>query len=237
MVNPQKLVTERPTFERMLDWLEGRLSTEDAATVAAQIDTASQTTVDGKSLQADADWIRAFLRVRSEIVLEAPPPQVRTRLTQEFAAYASQRSARHEQDESQPSLFARIVATLTFDSGLQPMLSGARAAQTSAARQLIYTTPAAQIAVNVQPSARHMDFSLSGQILPTGDVQPNGFSIQLLQRLDDHNADSKGTTTADEFGEFAFDRVAPGEYRLVLTADPLAILIDSVTIQAPMLPS
>lgn len=212
MTNPQ-----RPSFERLLDWIEGRLAASEAAAVAAQV------TIAGSAVRADVAWLRAFVQTRRNLALDEPPPQVRTELVNRFAQYARHKAASPPRAADEPGLWQRLVAVLTYDSSLQPALAGARAAQATESRQLVYSTEAAEIAVHVEPEFKSNSYTISGQILPIADIQPVTFAIQLLR-----NAQEIGAQQADEFGEFTFDAIAPGQYQIVLTAPPLSIRLDSL---------
>jgi anti-sigma-K factor RskA len=73
--------SENISFETLLDWVEGRLSSEEAARVARAV-------IEGHAAtQATADWLRAFQEVSSEIVLVAPPQTLRRDLQRRFAAH------------------------------------------------------------------------------------------------------------------------------------------------------
>jgi hypothetical protein len=100
-------------FARLLDWVEGRLSEQDARTVEEHVSAADSST------RADVAWLRVFFRISEDTVISSPPPSVRDALIERFEAYA--------EGKQQPSCLQRLVATLTFDSGQQPAL-GWRAA-------------------------------------------------------------------------------------------------------------
>lgn len=214
------MATSTPlTVERIWDWLEGRLSAQEAATVAAQVAGADVAT------QAEVAWARAFLKVSETVVVEAPPPQVHQKLQQLFTAHWQQRPTTLARTttatgESQPGFFQRLVAALTFDTYLQPGLAGVRSAESMTTRQLVYSAGVADVALNLrrdQTAGRH---TLLGQLLPTGDLQPATVSVQLL-----HNQREAGITLADDLGEFAFADLADGEYQLILSADQLDLLL------------
>ena len=65
---------EMPSWQQLIDWLEGRLSSEETERVQQQIDHADA------SLRADVDWIRAFLQSRETIILDEPPADLRVAL-------------------------------------------------------------------------------------------------------------------------------------------------------------
>ena len=96
-------------FERLLDWVDGRLSPADAQLVERQLATASAAT------QTQVRWLRAFVHLHNRVILAAPPPIVRTRVTQHFKQYAH--------SKRKPGFFQRLAAVLTFDSALHPALA------------------------------------------------------------------------------------------------------------------
>lgn len=194
-------------FERLADWVEGRLTQEEAETVAQSVARG------GEKTRRDAEWLRAFMGASEDAVLSPPPPEVRGELMRRFEAYAEERRG--------PGFLERLVAGLTFDSGLQPAF-GVRSAG-ARERQMIYSTDLADVAVNVRPRAGG-NLDVLGQLLPIGDVTPEGFAVQLL-RSDGTEA---GIAAVDEFGEFAFEDVPPGEYGVVLGDARAEILIPSV---------
>jgi hypothetical protein len=72
----------RPDFRTLLDWLEGRLNTDKAERVTAQVAHADERTL--RTLY----WLRGFLTTARELPLEEPPPIVRQRLKQYFARWS-----------------------------------------------------------------------------------------------------------------------------------------------------
>jgi hypothetical protein len=149
-------------------------------------------------------------------VLAAPPAVVRTLLTRRFASYAEGRTP--------PTLFQRIAAVLTFDSGRSPAAAGARGVGTTELpRQLIFTADLADIAINVQPRRHDSSLDISGQILPNGGLQVDSWSVQVL-----HDATELGLTTTDELGEWRIEQLPPGTYELILSAAELELVIPAV---------
>lgn len=204
-------VPEDVDFELLLDWLEGRLSEEEARKV-------EEMAIVDESVRAEAEWLRAFVRVSDETTLEKPPPEVRQNLSRRFAAYAGQKS--------RAGFLQRILATLTFDSNAQPAMAGFRSAGGSgASRQLVYDAEVAEIALNVRgrPNNGHVD--VYGQVFPDVDENPDAFSVQLLK-----GADEVGLTSADELGEFIFEGVEPGTYEMILSAAQIEFLVSPVEI-------
>lgn len=198
------------TMEQILDWLEGRLSAQAAATVAAQLAAADD------ALQAQVAWARAFLQASDVIIVEPPPPALHGKLQQLFVEHRRRQQAA----SAEPGFFQRLVAALTFDSFLQPGVAGVRSAQTLELRQLVYSTEVADVALNVRRVRALGSHTLAGQLLPTSDLDPTTVSVQLLQ-----NDREAGITLADDLGEFAFANLPAGEYQLILSGDQLELLL------------
>ncbi|HKG58700.1 MAG TPA: hypothetical protein VKB05_02895 [Pyrinomonadaceae bacterium] len=103
-----------------------------------------------------------------------------------------------------PSLLQLIVASLTFDSLTNAPAFGLRS-QTTAGRQLIYSTETADIDVRVSPE--NDQWQIAGQLLgadcPGGDVDLVG---------DDFSASAE----LNELCEFSFGSVPAGAYKISL---------------------
>jgi hypothetical protein len=206
--------SESPQFSQLIDWLEGRLSEEEARAVAEQLGNASEAT------QADLAWLRTFHQASQTIKLASPPPEVRDILKRRFADYAETRRG--------PGFFRQLLANLTFDSRTQLATAGLRSAATEGQqRQLIYSTEMAEIALNIQPHPHEQSLDLTGQVFLVAEVAQNALSVQLL--LD---ATPIRLATTDELGEFAFEAVPAGEYKIVVSAGQFEVLIPSVPVQA-----
>ena len=199
-------------FERLVDWVEGRLSEEESRVVEEQVAVADEET------RAQVEWLHAFARVSEDVVIDSLPQEVREELIRRFDAYA--------EDRRIPSLLQRLVATLSFDSGLQPAFGARSAAGPEEQRQLVYTTDAADIALNLRPRPRNGHLDLHGQIFPADDADPGSFSVQLLS-----GSDEVGLTTTDELGEFAFESVSPDAYQILVSGQRVEILISSVELR------
>ncbi|MEW6637002.1 MAG: carboxypeptidase-like regulatory domain-containing protein [Actinomycetota bacterium] len=202
-------------FERLVDWLEGRLSEEEGRKVERRVEAAGEATL------AEVEFLRAFYEASEETVLEEPPERLRGELERRFEEYAGRR--RH------PGPLRRLVAALAFDSGLQAAAAGVRSASIDGAgRQLIYTTDVADIALNVRSRRGRRRLDLEGQVLPgTGEVNPGSFSVRLLQETSEVE-----TTGTDDLGEFAFEDVAPGSYELLVSTGDVEIVISPIELEA-----
>lgn len=194
-------------FERLADWAEGRLSEEESREVEESLAEADEDTV------AAAGWLRAFYRVSEDVVVDEPPAGMREELTRRFEDYAEGRR--------RPGPLRRLVATLAFEGGQTAF--EVRSAARESQDQLVYTTGAADIALDFRRQPGNGSLDLDGQIFPTDGTEPDAFGVQLLS-----GADEVGTTATDELGEFSFQAVAPGEYQILISSGRVEILISPV---------
>jgi hypothetical protein len=204
--------SEDVEFARLLDWVEGRLSEQEARAVEKQVAAA------GSATRADVAWIRAFARISKDVVIASAPSEVRDTLVDRFETYA--------EGKQKPGFLERLVARLTFDSNLQPA-TGLRAAGISESqRQLVYSTDAADVAIIVQPRTRDGLLDVYGQILPADATDSGVFSVQLLQ-----DASEVATTATNDLGEFTFEAVPPGVYEVLTGSDRVEIQLPDVELR------
>lgn len=195
------------SFERLTDWVEGRLSEAEAAAVAEQVASADE------EIRAQAEWLRAFARTRQEIQLSPPPREVRETLTRRFAA--------HAEEVREPGLLQRLVASLSFDSGLPSAATGARTVGAEEEqRQLAFSTELAEIVVDIMPRPGGRSLDLSGQIFASGEEPLDGFTVRLLREESEIDI-----TISNELGEFTFEDIPYGGYEVVLNAGRFEVLI------------
>jgi hypothetical protein len=199
--------SEDVEFDRLLDWVEGRLSEQEARTVEERVaDSATR---------ADAAWARAFVRISEDTVIASPPDGVRDALIERFEAYA--------EGKQHPGLLQRLVARLTFDSNLQPAPGLRAAGVPESQRQLVYSTVAADVAVIVRPRSRDELLDVYGQILPVESIDSGNLGVQLLE-----NTSEVATTATNDLGEFTFEAVPPGVYEVLASSDRFEIQIPRV---------
>ena len=192
-------------IEKLIDYIEGRLSPKAAAEVATLIETNAEA-------RETLAWLNQFESWREQVQLPAPNPAVIENLV---AAHA-----RKFAGERAPSLVQRITAKLSVDSwGLQGMAAGARSADLAThSRQLAFTTEPLDIILDVVAGA------VNGQVLPNQDGLSESFVVQLIQ--DDESA---AVTHSDSFGEFRFF-VDSGDYQLVLSNETLEVWLPTLHI-------
>ncbi|WP_119069535.1 hypothetical protein [Rubrobacter indicoceani] len=206
--------TGRPDFEKLADYAEGRLPPDEARLIARRIEEADAET------RAEARWLRSFAKVSEGLALDDPPVGVRRDLEAAFVE-------RFVEGKEKSGVIERIVAALNFDSGFQASF-GVRSAGTpssEAQRQLSYGTKAADISVSIQPRPGGL-FDLLGQVLPLGDEDPEEFAVQLVGQDETEVA----ITNADDLGEFSFENVDRGVYRIVVATPEAEILTPTFTL-------
>jgi hypothetical protein len=200
--------SENVEFARLIDWVEGRLSEQEARIVEEQVAADRQA-------RADADWLRAFARISEDTVIVSPPPDVRDALIERFEAYA--------EGKQHPGLLERLVATLTFDSNLQPAPGLRGAGIQESQRQVVYSTDAADVAINVRPRPHDGLLDLDGQIFPVNSADSDTFGVQLLD-----GSFEVATTATNHLSEFTFEAVPPGVYEVLASNERVEIQIPHV---------
>ena len=195
-------------WEQLIEWLEGYLSEDEAAILAAQL------TADDAA-QQDETWLRQFYQASDSLVLADPPTAVTDRLEQRFATFA--------QNRRPPSLYQRLLASLSFDSQLT-LLRGARTATAAGEqRQLVYATDLATVALTLQKRDQEQNFDLFGQLLPSEASDTDLVRVLLLKEEAEFDS-----TLTDDLGEFTLTALPPGSYQLVLSSEQFEITIPTL---------
>ena len=198
------------SFARLLDWIEGRLPEEEAQVIQVQVEQADQAT------RADVGWLRAFKRLHAKAVLANVPTALHERLVRRFDDYAD--------EHRQPGFANRLIGTLSSDSHLQTATAGVRGVRMlGSERQLVYSTDAADVVLNIHPRPRDQHFDIKGQFYPNRELAVGDLSVQILRDESEY-----GITLTDGLGEFAFDAMPPGVYKIILSADQFEIQITPV---------
>lgn len=196
-------------FEKLVNWLEGNLSPEEALEISQQAAQADEET------QANIVWLHTIFDARKDLVIDSPPTEVRTFLRRRFEAYAETRR--------QPGFMQRLIGSLTFDSRLRPATASFRTVGTELApRQLVYSTDLVDVTLNIQTRTDET-LNVTGQIFLGNEIAPNAFVVQLIQ-----GAREVAIVAADPLGEFVFQAIPTGAYELVVSSGQAEILIPSV---------
>jgi hypothetical protein len=122
----------------------------------------------------------------------------------------------------QPSLIARIVATLKFDSAsLSPVAMGVRSVG-STSRQLLFSAEGRDIDLRLTPtsSGNRSAWSVSGQVLGPDDSG----SVSLL------GAHREWSMPLNELSEFFIEDIPAGEYKLTLLLNGSVIVLPDISV-------
>lgn len=208
-------------FARLVDWIEGRLSEEEARAVEERVPEADDAT------RENVAWLRAFVQTSGETTLASPSPEVRKTLISSFRDHAELRTETRAQ-ERRPGTFRRFIATLAFDSGLQAAGVETRtAAARRSRRQLAYATDVADVVLNVVPCERGDNLNVEGQILPDNGLKPDAFNVRLVRGVTEVD-----NTNTDDVGEFWFRNLEPGAYEMLLSTEGVEIIVSPVDLHA-----
>ena len=192
-----------------MNWLEGRLTADDATDVARAV-------AQEPHLQATTKWLREFLRLSATTQLATPPPSIHRAPTEHFKEYA--RGLRGQ------GIIQPLRGLLTADSWQRLAPAGARHAATPAApRQLVYSSPAADVALFIQANNENLD--LIGQVFPLAAEELAAYTVQLSK-----DGRPLNMTPTDLVGKFSFSALKEDSYALVLTADNHEIVIDPLAL-------
>ncbi|MBK8903189.1 MAG: hypothetical protein IPM53_18530 [Anaerolineaceae bacterium] len=198
-----------PEFDQLMDWLEGRLSEEEAQAVSDRV------AVSGEAVQQDVAWLRKFYWASQTIMFAEPPEELTEQLEQRFARYARSRRSTFD--------YKRLIASLSFDSHKQ-MARGVRTAVSSGTqRQLVYNTEPATIICTLQQRSSGEQFDLLGQVLPLQESDASLIHVLLLQ--EQKTLDS---TLTDDLGEFNLKALSTGAYELILSGEHFEITIPAL---------
>lgn len=110
---------------------------------------------------------------------------------------------------------------------MRPVAGVRSAASQESQGQLVYTTEAADIALNFRRRPENGKLDLDGQVFPNDEGEPDAFGVRILSGTEEVAA-----TATDELGEFAFEGVEPGEYQILLSSEEVEILISPVEFRA-----
>ena len=203
--------SEDKKFARLVDWVEGSLSEREARILEKQI--ASDAT-----MHDNAMWLRAFALISEATVIASPPPEVRDSLVKRFEGYAA--------DQRRSGWLKRVVATLSFDSDLQPAFGLRAAGAPESRRQFVYSSEVADVTINLRTHRPDGLADLYCQIFPVDRKDPGAFGAQLL------NDDTEAVTTAtNDLGQFSFRSVPPGTYEVLARSDQVEIRLTGVEVR------
>lgn len=207
------------TWERIIDWVEGRLSKTEADWVAAQL---AQADADKRELWDNSiAWLHKLQLWRRESPMQDLSEQGRQRLSQLFARL---------QDSAQAAIRV-ISAYQTSDSWVQVTQGVRRGGPPSRSeikpesRQFIYQCDIGEVALNLRQASDKNAIELRGQIFVAEPIDLSGFVAQLVQDRQSH------MEMLDDLGQFTLSGLAPGNYDLVIADPQLEIHIAALPVQ------
>lgn len=185
--------------ETALDLLEGRMAKDQAIFWQKHLEVCEDCTQDvGRWRQFGVDLKRAHLKSASDQDLE--------KALHLFP---------YRPDES-GSKIRSVVASLVFDSFLEPAFAGARGAAT--ARQMVMRAEEFDIHIKIWGEQDHKQ--ILGQLLPRkGEAFVHSARFHLLR-----NGERLESTAVDETGEFHFTDVPEGDLSLQIDLPNLTVI-------------
>jgi hypothetical protein len=167
-------------------------------------------------LQAALDWVSEQERALAKgAPAEVIQPGAQVRPASSIAVGLAQGAV-----EAAAGLFAKIRAVLVLDSHSGMALQGVRGPAAVNARQLLYEFPAGSILLIVAPAGAE-SLTVQGQFLPADGASPANGARAIMEVGDRETSASLSPT-----GEFRFDGVPPGAFRLSLENGASRVLLD-----------
>jgi hypothetical protein len=159
---------------------------------------------------SEVEALGAWLKAEG---LSVPPPWVQRRAERIARQRRAPRRARRH-----------LVAALAFDSREQLQFVGLRATPTNVTRvrRLLFQTENVEVDLEMSPVPSSDQIRLAGQVT-AGGSDPSGGFLRLS------TSDGEWSASLDEAGEFRFDSLAPGAYRL-------QVFLPDKVIEVPILP-
>ncbi len=181
-------IREHIADEMLLDYIEQRGGLATERNVRAHLATGCA------ECQDSLNYWQKMLRVVQDKTMTTPLPV----LERAFALFAER--------QAPVSLRQRVMATLRFDSRVQPELAGARDGDRTSFK-LLFEAPNTRIDLLCERSGP--DWSIAGQVL---SLESKDYLWKVLAT----GTDKVVRTDADTLGEFHLSGLRTGEYDLLL---------------------
>lgn len=201
-------------FTTLVDWTEGRLSTDRADQVQAAVAARDP------EVLASIAWLNHFHYNASAMPLRVPPASVGQRLREHFASYSSARATEDLEIKA-------ILLDLTFDSRVDRPLAAVRSASSvSDTVHLAYGNDEADVVLAVQPQTDGT-FRIEGQVMLVEDAHAVAYKVSVAGP-----AETLGTVQCDDLGRFTLEAVSATANRLTICADELTLTC-ALALEAP----
>lgn len=204
-----------PSFERLIDYIDGQLSKTDAETVESHLSEGCA------HCTADRDWYNKLKATTAADNSTNPPPWVLRRAVRIF-----------ESHRGAPGLIERVgqaIASLVFDSFARPSLAGVRSTET-ASRQLLYRAGEFSIDLQVVPADRAL-VNLLGQVLREGELAFESVGRLELELIRDGKTIQSVAT--NELGEFLLSGIEPGVFDIRIRIPERTVTVPDLPIALP----
>lgn len=186
------------TSDLALDLIEGRLVSSEIPALTEHVEKC------GSCGQHLTEWRRIHSRLTSPHLKSAPPALLEHAGTIFGAA------------DGKPTTFREIVAAVVFDSLLRPALAGARGA--TDARQVLMR--AEELDIHLRISTNPSQQQILGQLFVRNESQfLNSVRLHLLK-----DGRPFRSTWSDNFGDFRFNDVPKGLFRLQIDLPELTVV-------------
>jgi hypothetical protein len=195
-----------PGFEQLLDFFDGRLDRDAAASVATHL------ALGCGQCDGDRAWYQQVKVVAASDDSIEPPPWVLKRAVRLFNLPRVRMNAGARVD--------RVVAALVFDSLKGLALAGVRSSGVEG-RQLLYR--ADDYNIDVQVAASESRAELTGQVLREGELMFEsvaGLQLELMR-----NGGTILSTVTNDRGEFTIPAIDFGSYDLRVDLNEASITI------------
>lgn len=202
--------TKRPSFAQLLDWKEGKLAREEERAVSQAISDA------GDDVRRDLAWLLLFDQVQGLAHLTSAPARTLKKI---YETYES----RADLDLTPPRMTCK-VGRLSYDSAMTSAMAAVRTGVSARGRQLVYSTDTADLALSFKPVESDQTYVVQGQVLQLQETDVPGYLISL------EGDAPRREVAADRFGEFAFEGVESGRYRLFVSYDHHSIVVPEVRV-------
>ncbi len=198
-----------PTHEALIGYAAGDLDAPGLQSVATHL------SMDCPSCSDELRTIADLRATATSNVLQFPPLSV------------LERASRIPADRKKPdfsSVFGKL-ASLVFDTSVEPISQGARSTAASS-RQLLFRALDYDIDVRIAERSSS-DFRVSGQILPGPERSMDSVSGVEIALIRDGRA--VGVCSTSDLGEFDFGSVPPADYALNVETDEDRIVVGGLS--------
>lgn len=176
-------MTTPPTFNELLDWVDGRLDDTASAEMADRLATA------GPDVTETVAWIRSFRETAAKMPLQKPPEEVSTRSRALFRHLRGSLSGAVDDLE------------LEFDSRMSPV-AGVRSTGFQQSFHLDFGSDDLSVSIDISPHA-------DGELLVRGTISGEGRDEHADKPLEADlglvfmtSGETRRTTTLDRNGRF-----------------------------------